>query len=381
MRTLVAGLSESAAQELLGFSGPRITDLQVLPSWRHLEAAVEREQPELLVVYVAQDPRNILTRVGRIKQWYPRVHVIAVADDASHGLTGAIDEVGCADVVVLELGARDMSRAIDTLVRREGTSRGGEAIAFLGGKGGVGTTMLATNTAACLASQGAKTVVVDLHLYLGDVALLMGVEALPSLHWFVSRPHDFDPMMYAMSAPRHRTGLSVIGLQGDLAQAEPVSADAAIRLVEDLRKCFEYVIVDCGSALNEETLAIMSAVDRRLLVTAEERACLEGVQRRIKSLEPLGLNPASTNLVVNRAHADRNIDWQAIEKSVGCSVFGHVRNAWQEVAGAQERRQLLLEYCPDELVTRDVMTIARYLSPRQVREKVGIGDKLRRMFA
>ncbi len=381
MRTLVAGLSEPTAQFLLASSSQRVSEVRFVASWRHLEAMVERVKPDLLIVYVGDDPRNILTRIARIKEWNPRVHVIAVAVDANHGLTRLIDEAGCADVALLEGGPQDMARALNTLVNREGSVREGEAVAFLGGKGGVGTTMLATNTAASLAKHGSSVVIVDLHLYLGDVALLMGIQAMPSLHWFVSRPDGFDPAMNNHAAPRHRCGVSVIGLPDDLAKAEPVSAEAAIRLVNDLRKSFEFVIVDCGSMLNEETLAVMSAVDRRLVVTAEERSSLEGAHRRIQSLVPLDLNPAKTNLVVNRAHAERQVDWTTVEETLGVRVFAMIRNAWQPVAGAQENRQLLLEYCPKEPVTRDVEAIAHCLAPRQSEKKDGFGQRLLKMFA
>jgi len=380
MRTLVAGLNESTAHELLAGSGRIVTEMQILQSWRHLEAAVERGQPDVLVVYLGGDPRNVLLRINAIKQWYPRLHVVAVVDHAGHGLTTAIDEVGCSDIVLLDRGPSDLARALESLATRRGTTASGQVVAFLGAKGGVGTTMLATNTAASFASEGASVVVVDLHLYLGDVAMLMGVEAMPSLHWFVSRPPSFDPMMYAMSAPRHASGVSVIGLPGDLAKADPVTAEAAIRLVDDLRYAFDVAVIDCGSMLNEETLAVMSAVDRRLCVTSEERASLEGAHRRVQALGPLGLHPSKTGLLVNRAHADSRLDWGAIESSIGARVFGRVRNAWQAVKGAQDRKKLLLEHCPDESVTTDVAAIARALSPRHAVRKQPIGERILRLF-
>jgi pilus assembly protein CpaE len=381
MRTLVAGLSESSAHELLASSVRIVTELQILQSWRHLEAAVEREQPDVMVVYVGADPRSVLHRISAIKQWYPRVHVVAVADHSGHGLTTAIDEVGCSDIVLLDRGPADMKRSLESLASRHGGTASGQAIAFLGGKGGVGTTMMALNTAASLAQQGSSVVVVDLHLYLGDVAMLMGVEAMPSLHWFVSRPPSFDPMMYAMSAPRHATGVSVIGLPGDLAKADPVTAEAAIRLVDDLRYAFDIAIIDCGSMLNEETLAVMSAVDRRLVVTSEQRASLEGAHRRVQALEPLGLHPSKTGLIVNRAHADSRLDWGAIENAIGARVFGRVRNAWKAVQGAQEQKKLLTEVCPQEGVTADVAAVATALLPRRRAQKEAFGERILRLFA
>jgi len=357
-----------------------VTELQLLQSWRRLEASVEASQPDVLVVYLGGDPRNVLLRINGILQWYPRLHVIAVVDHAGHGLTAAIEEVGCSDIVLLDRGPEDLARALSSLASRRGAPSG-QVVALLGGKGGVGTTTIATNVAASFAREGSSVVVVDLHLYLGDVALQMGVDPMPSLHWFVSRPPSFDPMMYGMSAPRHPSGVSVIGLPGDLAKADPVTAEQAIRLVDDLRSAFDVALIDCGSMLNEETLAVMSAVDRRLCVTSEQRVSLEGVHRRVQALRPLGLHPSRTGLIVNRAHTDSRLDWGAIESSIGARVFGRVRNAWKAVRGAQDHKKLLLEHCPNEGVTQDISAIAHALSPRHVSRKPHIGERILRLFA
>jgi pilus assembly protein CpaE len=58
----------------------------------------------------------------------------------------------------------------------------GKAIAILGAKGGVGTTTIAANLAAELATNPDRSIVlVDLNLFLGDVGLHVGVESGPTV--------------------------------------------------------------------------------------------------------------------------------------------------------------------------------------------------------
>ena len=53
----------------------------------------------------------------------------------------------------------------------------GQVVAFVGGKGGVGTTTLAVNVATVLARGGASsTLLIDLHVAYGDAALFVGAE-------------------------------------------------------------------------------------------------------------------------------------------------------------------------------------------------------------
>ena len=70
-----------------------------------------------------------------------------------------------------------LHEAIRRLAVGEPRERTGQVVAFVGAKGGVGTTTLAVNTAAALAgTTDAPPLLIDLHPARGDAALLMGAE-------------------------------------------------------------------------------------------------------------------------------------------------------------------------------------------------------------
>ena len=66
-----------------------------------------------------------------------------------------------------ELRQLVMHAAVDDAPPGDGAPR---LVALAGGKGGVGTTTVATNIAAALARQGQRVVLVDADLQRGDVA-------------------------------------------------------------------------------------------------------------------------------------------------------------------------------------------------------------------
>jgi Flp pilus assembly CpaE family ATPase len=118
------------------------------------------------------------------------------------------------------------------------------------------------------------------------------------------------------------------------------------------------VVLDCGSSMNEETLAAAAAADHRIIVTGEDRPAVDGAGRRIKALESLGVSMKTTALVVNRAHAKAGVNWSNVEKKYGVRVLGKVRNDWKTVAGALERAALLSQDAPDAAVNRDIDGLA-----------------------
>jgi len=122
------------------------------------------------------------------------------------------------------------------------------------------------------------------------------------------------------------------------------------------------ILVDCGSALGEETLAASFSADRRLMVVTEELPAWIGARRRIGALRSLHIADPIAELVVNRHHPGHPASAEAIEKAVGVPVLGHVRNAWQDVHGALQERMVLAQVAPRSLAAVDIASLAELLA-------------------
>ena len=133
----------------------------------------------------------------------------------------------------------------------------GRAIAILGAKGGVGTTTVACNLAAQLHADGAgRVLLVDLHLFLGDIGYRLGLEQRPTVgELLASEAPDWT------QAPQHRFGFHVLGLDSDLAHADHVSAEDVVDLLSGCRAGFDVVLLDCGAEVTEASLAACRYAD------------------------------------------------------------------------------------------------------------------------
>ena len=87
----------------------------------------------------------------------------------------------------------DFDAAITRLLGQRKQVAGGPVFAFVGAKGGVGTTTTAVNVATVLAklSKG-PTLLVDLHLAYGDAAVFLGADARFSLLDALENMHRLD---------------------------------------------------------------------------------------------------------------------------------------------------------------------------------------------
>jgi pilus assembly protein CpaE len=145
----------------------------------------------------------------------------------------------------------------DSLVRaaaRRPTTRpakkpAGKLFAFMGSKGGAGTTMLACNFAVAMAKDsGERTLLIDLDLPLGDAALNLGIAAEFSAIDALQQVERLDAKFLEQLLVKHSTGLWVLAAPGRFIQFQ-VDSEGINRLLQVARREFDNVVVDLGSRL------------------------------------------------------------------------------------------------------------------------------------
>jgi pilus assembly protein CpaE len=125
----------------------------------------------------------------------------------------------------------------------------GKLYAFLGSKGGAGTTMLASNFAVALAMEsGEKTLLIDLDLPLGDAALNLGITAEFSAIDALQQVDRLDGKFLEQLLAKHSSGLWVLAAPGRFVSYQS-NNEGIDRLLHVARHEFENVVVDMGSRL------------------------------------------------------------------------------------------------------------------------------------
>ncbi|MFM2245530.1 MAG: Pilus assembly protein ATPase [Pseudomonadota bacterium] len=362
LKLMLAGMSEADARSLRQAVADIAHDAGYLRDWTQLEAACKQARPDVVAIDIDQRPGQVIALVKRARAMAPGIAFLAVSAEApGAALVRELTEAGMSDLVLLSEGPGDLRRAVRAASTRErAPTLDGEVIAMLGAKGGVGTTLVAANLAGELAARqpDRKVILVDLHVFLGDVATMLDVAPRPSVLWFLQRGAVADPRNWSEAPPIHAAGFRVLGLDGDVATVDPVSAEQVVFLCAKLRDRYHTVILDLGSDINEVTLAACSVAQQRVMVLTDEHAARTGAIRRRDAMRALDLGPAPTRVILNRAQ-----DWgpaaqERVEKAVGMPVLGGVTNAWQDMQLAMERGQVLRQCAPKSAAARDLGRIA-----------------------
>ena len=233
--------------------------------------------------------------------------------------------------------AAALRQAISRLVAHRASPAGsGEVFAFVGAKGGVGTTTVAVNVATALAKVApSQTLLVDLHLAHGDAALLFGaeprfsiVDALeniaPLRRGVLPRPGDVrrrpDRRCWRRPTARSRRRASTPQLQA---------------VIEFAARLYRYVVLDVPRS-DAAALDALDAASRIVVVANQELATVRSASRLAAALRQR-YGHDRVLVIVSRFDKQADIGQADIEKVVG--VEGHARAAERLPAGAAGAQQ------------------------------------------
>ena len=194
-------------------------------------------------------------------------------------------------------------------------------IAFFSPKGGVGTTALAVNCAALLASGGAgsdvigaSVVLVDLDLQFGQVATHLNLQ--PKLDFSRLAVDDLartDPEGLEGYLTAHASGLKVLAAPTSPDSAARISVEEVEQVIQILRTTFDFVVVDCGTRLDPRTIWVIEQAQENVFVVFPELGSLRAMSDFMAFLGEAAILQGRTHFVVNHISARELLKTRDVE--------------------------------------------------------------------
>src|SRR6476659_1534576 len=222
--------------------------------------------------------------------------------------------------------------------------REGKVITVFSAKGGVGKTTISTNLATYLASTGARTVLIDLDLMFGDVAISLQLQPPGSVRDLVAMSGHLDEQGVQSVVIRHEpSGLDVIAAPPDPADAERVPSHIVVELLRVARTTYDYVIVDTPPSFTEHVLAAFDLSDLTILVATLDIPAVKNLRIAINTLDTLGASKESRTIVLNRADAKVGLRAEDVEAALKNPISANVPNSLSVPASVNRGVALILD--------------------------------------
>ena len=175
-----------------------------------------------------------------------------------------------------------------------------EVIVITSGKGGVGKTTTSANIGTGLAMLGMRTVMIDTDIGLRNLDVVMGLENR-IVYNLVDVVEGNCRMKQALIRDKRYQNLYLLP-SAQTRDKSAVNPEQMIKLVEDLREDFDYILLDCPAGIEQGFRNAIAGADRALVVTTPEVSAIRDADRIIGLLEASDLK--SIHLIVNRVRLD-----------------------------------------------------------------------------
>lgn len=339
-----AAFREALGRALTGSGQPYVPGTEIRAPFTRIGdeqlAELRHVPPGLLFLDLEQDPSVGIKFAQFLGESMPDVRIVAAGPELpSHLLIEAM-RAGIAEYLTKPVSTDDVQAAVGRLERKLGSPAGdeerdpGRVIAFFSPKGGSGATTAATNLAIHLHRlTGKRTLLADLDLELGEIALLLGLNARFNFVDMVRNFHRMDAGLLASYIERHASGVHVLSAPYHPDSAEAVEADQIRKILHFLRQHYDYVVVDTSKSFSPATLATLEMAERVFLLSTADLPSLRNVKRSMPLLERItgGGAPDRLQLVVNRYQPSDDISPEDIRRTLGIPVAWTLSNDYEAV--------------------------------------------------
>ncbi len=292
----------AAVLALAGCEGSEVSEFSSYPPGLDDVPQLQEAKYDVVIIELDSNPEYALELVENIDA-KGEAMVMVYSENSDPELLVRCMRAGAREFLTLPFTPEVIA---ETLVRattrrpmtRSAMKPAGKLFAFMGSKGGAGTTMVACNFAVGLAkNSGQSTLLIDLDLPLGDAALNLGITPEHSAIDALQQVDRMDARFLAQLLVKHDSGLSVLAAPGTYVRYQ-ADNEAINRLLYVARQEFENVVLDLGSKLEGMGTAAYREATTVYLVTQASIPELRNSNRIITQFFSAAL--PKMEIVINR---------------------------------------------------------------------------------
>lgn len=300
------------------------------------------QRPDVVLVDT-RVTRAVPPSMAALKRQHPAIGLIVVASESDPAMLLEAMRAGATEFLQAPITAAALEEAISRVcVHRHTPATAGQVFAFVGAKGGVGTTTTAVNVATALAKTAKRpTLLVDLHLAYGDAAVYLGAEPRFSLLDALENMHRLDAEFLKSLVVRSASGLELLA-SADREATAPIDLRRLHEVVQLAASQYAFTVLDVPRS-DSTVLDRLDHVDHIVVVVNQELATVRNASRMTAALRSRYPN-AKVMAVLNRIDARAEISQRDVQQGVGSAIAHDVPSDYRLALTAMHKgRPLVLD--------------------------------------
>ncbi len=345
-----------------------------------IAAAVEhytgQVTPNLLIVETQLNGEEALAELDRLAEVCdPATKVIVVGRVNDVELYRELMRRGASEYLVAPLSPLQLIEVISGLYLDPGATPIGRVVAFVGARGGAGSSTLAHNAGWCIAEElGIDTTIVDLDLPFGTTGLDFNDEASQGVADALGAPERLDDVLLDRLLLKRGDHLSLFTAPATLERDYDAVPEAYESVIDAVRQTTPCVILDVPHGWQPWIKNTLLSADDIVVVAAPDLTSLRNAKNIIELVKAARPNDTPPRLVINQVGMPKRPEIPAKDfaETMGMEPAAVLSFDPALFGQAANNGQMVMEVTPKAAVCESIRDMCRALTGRSAAPSQGV---------
>ncbi|MBA3448535.1 MAG: AAA family ATPase [Pseudaminobacter sp.] len=272
-----------------------------------LATAVEFYQtaptPNLIILESRNEPKEMLEGLRQLSEFCdPSSKVVVIGHYNDVGLYRELIRSGISEYVVAPISMADIVGVISSIFVDPEAEPIGKSIAFIGAKGGAGSSTIAHNVAWSMSNLfGSEVVVADMDLAFGTANMNFDQDPAQGIAEAVFSPERIDEVYLDRLLAQCAEKLSLLAAPSTLDRVYDFDADAFTQIIDIAQRSAPLLVLDVPHVWTGWTKSTLMKADEIVITATPELANLRNAKNLVDMLKKIRPNDAPPKLIINQA--------------------------------------------------------------------------------
>ena len=259
--------------------------------------------PNLILLESRSEPKQLLEQLAQLSEYCdPSSKVVVIGHYNDVGLYRELIRSGISEYVIAPVSMADIVSVVSSIFVDPEAEPIGRSIAFVGAKGGVGSSTIAHNVAWAMSSLfKSEVVVADLDLAFGTANINFDQDPAQGIAEAVFSPERVDEVCLDRLLTQCAEHLSLLAAPSTLERVYDFDPDAFAQLVDTAQRSVPLLVLDVPHVWTGWAKNTLVKADEIVITATPELANLRNTKNMVDMLKRLRPNDPPPKLIINQA--------------------------------------------------------------------------------
>lgn len=339
--------------------------------------------PNLILLESRSEPQQLLEQLGQLAEYCdPSSKVVVIGHYNDVGLYRELIRSGISEYVIAPVSMSDIVSVVSSIFVDPDSEPIGRSIAFVGAKGGVGSSTIAHNVAWAMSSLfKSEVVIADLDLAFGTANINFDQDPAQGIAEAVFSPERVDEVYLDRLLAQCAEHLSLLAAPSTLERVYDFDSEAFAQIIETAQRSAPLLVLDVPHVWSGWAKSTLIKADEVVITATPELANLRNTKNMVDMLKRLRPNDPPPKLIINQAGVPKRPEIAASDfaEPLGITPMAVINFEPLLFGNAANNGRMLSEMDAKSPVVATINEIAHVLTGRseiKARKKAGLGSIL-----